>query len=74
MIRPVTGFSVRGALWYQGESNRNEPDRYAQLMQGLIENWRAEWGIEEMPFITCKLLLSITAHRIEFCLFARGTT
>ena len=50
MIRPVTGFSVRGALWYQGESNRNEPGRYAQLMQGLIENWRAEWGIDEMSF------------------------
>lgn len=50
MIRPLTGFAVKGALWYQGESNRNEPDRYAELMPGLIENWRAEWGLEEMPF------------------------
>lgn len=50
MISPLTDFAVRGALWYQGESNRNEPDRYAELMPGLIENWRAEWGIDEMPF------------------------
>lgn len=50
MISPLTDFAVRGALWYQGESNRNEPARYAQLMPGLIKNWRAEWGIEEMPF------------------------
>ncbi len=50
MIRPLTDFSVRGALWYQGESNRNEPERYAELMKGLIENWRDEWGIDEMPF------------------------
>lgn len=50
MIHTLTGFSVRGALWYQGESNRNEPGHYANLMTGLIENWRAEWGIDEMPF------------------------
>ena len=50
MIKPLTGFSIRGALWYQGESNRNEPVRYTQLMPGLIENWRSEWGIDDMPF------------------------
>jgi sialate O-acetylesterase len=50
MISPLTDFAVRGALWYQGESNRNEPAQYAQLMPGLIKNWRTEWGIEEMPF------------------------
>jgi sialate O-acetylesterase len=50
MIKPLTGFSIRGAIWYQGESNRNEPARYAELMPGLIENWRSEWGIDEMPF------------------------
>ncbi len=50
MIKPVTEFSIRGALWYQGEANRDEPERYTQLMQGLIENWRAEWGIDDMPF------------------------
>ncbi len=50
MISPLTGFAVRGALWYQGESNRFEPERYAKLMPGLIKNWRTEWGIEEMPF------------------------
>ncbi len=50
MIKPLTGFSARGVLWYQGESNRLEPDRYAGLMVGLIENWRNEFGIGEMPF------------------------
>jgi sialate O-acetylesterase len=50
MISPLTDFAVRGALWYQGESNRNEPAEYAQLMPGLIKNWRSEWGLDEMPF------------------------
>jgi sialate O-acetylesterase len=46
----MVGFAFRGGLWYQGESNRNEPDRYEKLMPGLIENWRAEWGIGDFPF------------------------
>lgn len=50
MIKPLTDFSIKGALWYQGESNRNEPELYAELMPGLIENWRAEWKIDELPF------------------------
>jgi sialate O-acetylesterase len=50
MINPMAGYAIRGGLWYQGESNRNEPDRYRQLMPGLVENWRKAWGIGEFPF------------------------
>jgi sialate O-acetylesterase len=50
MINPLVGFGIRGAIWYQGESNRNEPEHYQQLMPGLIENWRSLWGIGEFPF------------------------
>ncbi|HBL75773.1 MAG TPA: sialate O-acetylesterase [Prolixibacteraceae bacterium] len=50
MINPMVGYGLRGAIWYQGESNRNEPDQYRKLMPGLAENWRAEWGIGDFPF------------------------
>jgi sialate O-acetylesterase len=50
MISPMVGFAFRGGLWYQGESNRNEPQKYEKLMPGLIENWRSEWGIGDFPF------------------------
>jgi len=50
MINPIVGYGMRGAIWYQGESNRNEPQNYAKLMPGLIENWRSVWGIGEFPF------------------------
>jgi sialate O-acetylesterase len=50
MINPMAGYGLRGAIWYQGEANRNEPDKYARLMPGLIENWRSEWGIGDFPF------------------------
>jgi sialate O-acetylesterase len=50
MINPILGYGIRGAIWYQGESNRNEPVQYQQLMPGLIENWRSLWGVGEFPF------------------------
>ena len=50
MIKPILGYGIRGAIWYQGESNKSEPVQYEKLMPGLIENWRAEWNVGEFPF------------------------
>lgn len=49
MVNPIVGYGIRGAIWYQGESNRNEPAEYQQLLPGLAENWRSVWGIGEFP-------------------------
>lgn len=50
MINPIAGFGIRGAIWYQGESNRLEPDRYLKLLPGMIEDWRRVWDIGEFAF------------------------
>lgn len=50
MINPIAGFGIRGAIWYQGESNRNEPLYYQKLMPGLADNWRSVWEIGVFPF------------------------
>jgi sialate O-acetylesterase len=50
MINPIVGYGIRGAIWYQGEANRNEPAQYQQLIPGLVENWRSVWSIGEFPF------------------------
>ncbi len=55
MIAPMVGYAIKGGLWYQGESNRNEPKEYEQLMPGLIENWRSEWGIGDFSFYYCQI-------------------
>ncbi len=55
MISPMVGFAIKGATWYQGESNRNEPEEYEKLMSGLIENWRAQWGIGDFSFYYCQI-------------------
>ncbi|HOO98251.1 MAG TPA: sialate O-acetylesterase [Bacteroidales bacterium] len=49
MINPIAGYGIRGAIWYQGESNRNEYARYEKLMPGLALNWRSMWSIGEFP-------------------------
>jgi sialate O-acetylesterase len=50
MINPMVGYGMRGAIWYQGESNRNEADKYVKLLPGMVENWRSVWGVGEFPF------------------------
>jgi sialate O-acetylesterase len=49
MIAPVVPFGIAGAIWYQGESNVNNHQIYAELMKALIENWRADFE-NEFPF------------------------
>ncbi len=50
MINPMVGYGMRGAIWYQGEANRNEPKEYQQLLPGLVQNWRSLWGVGDFPF------------------------
>jgi sialate O-acetylesterase len=50
MIHPVCGYHIRGTIWYQGESNRNEPDKYQKLLPGLVKDWRSVWNIGQFPF------------------------
>lgn len=52
MIQPLAPFSIRGFLWYQGESNcmLNETFRYTGKMQALIDSWRHTWVDQTLPF------------------------
>lgn len=49
MIAPLIPFAIKGAIWYQGESNTGDPALYETLFPTLIANWRADWGYE-FPF------------------------
>lgn len=50
MIHPIVGFTIKGAIWYQGENNRVNPQTYAQKMATMVKEWRQKWGIGEWPF------------------------
>ncbi len=54
MIRPLVPFNIRGAIWYQGESNARRGELYADLMANLITGWREDWG-KPFPFILVAL-------------------
>lgn len=54
MIAPLVPYAIRGALWYQGESNTDAPENYQALLSGLMADWRATFGAE-LPFLIVQL-------------------
>jgi sialate O-acetylesterase len=44
MVAPLAPYGIRGAIWYQGESNGNEGVEYFHKMQALINGWRSVWN------------------------------
>ena len=57
MIYPLIPYAIRGAVWYQGESNAG-PERaplYARLFQTMIRDWRRSWGEGDLPFLFVQL-------------------
>jgi sialate O-acetylesterase len=54
MLHPLIPYAIRGAAWYQGESNVGNP-RYAKHLNILVNDWRQRWGIGDFPFYLCQL-------------------
>jgi len=50
MISPLIPYAIKGALWYQGESNRFHPDDYKTLFPAMVKDWRTRWDIGDFPF------------------------
>jgi sialate O-acetylesterase len=50
MIEPLIPFLIRGAFWYQGESNEERAEQYAILLPVMIRAWRERWGEGDFPF------------------------
>ena len=53
MIAPLTPLPIRGAIWYQGESN-SDLDRaplYSRIFRAMIEDWRRQWAVGDFPFL-----------------------
>lgn len=57
MIHPLLDYPIRGALWYQGESNTGPEDahEYRRHFAALIEDWRQRWGVGDFPFLFVQL-------------------
>ena len=54
MIAPLKPYALKGAIWYQGESNEGNPEQYGRLLPALIGDWRAKFGAP-LPFYLVQL-------------------
>lgn len=50
MIKPLTKYVIRGFIFYQGCSNVWTADTYAMKMSKMVERWRKDWGLGQLPF------------------------
>lgn len=50
MINPVIPYTIKGVLWYQGESNVSHANEYYHLFSSMIKGWREKWNIPNLPF------------------------
>lgn len=50
MINPLIPYTIKGALWYQGEANAGRPDEYRFLFPAMVKDWRDRWKIGDFPF------------------------
>lgn len=55
MIAPIIPYGIKGAIWYQGESNAGRAYQYQTLFPEMIRNWRQDWGQGEFPFLFVQL-------------------
>ncbi len=55
MINPLTPYTIKGVIWYQGESNTGKPKFYSKLFKALINDWRIKWNQGIFPFYFVQL-------------------
>ena len=50
MVAPLLNYTIKGAIWYQGESNIGNYKDYAALQAGMVKDWRTRFGLGDFPF------------------------
>jgi sialate O-acetylesterase len=55
VLKSHLGYGIKGAIWYQGESNAGRAYQYRDLFPLMISNWRSEWGQGDFPFYWVQL-------------------
>jgi sialate O-acetylesterase len=64
MVAPLVPYAIRGAIWYQGESNEGNAADYRYLQVAMVEDWRRAWGQGDFPF--CAVALASFRHPSPF--------
>jgi len=59
MLHPIINYTMKGVIWYQGESNAEKAQLYQTLFPAMVQNWRDDWKQGDFPFY----YVQITPHR-----------
>jgi sialate O-acetylesterase len=51
MLNPIIPYAIKGAIWYQGESNAKQARLYRTLFPAMIADWRTRWNQGNFPFL-----------------------
>ena len=62
MIAPLVPYALKGAIWYQGESNAERAAQYRRLLPAMIRDWRARFGVGDFPFYIVQLAAFQPTH------------
>lgn len=71
MLRPLMNYTIKGILWYQGEANVKEHACYADRMVTLVNQWRKDWGLGDLPFYMAEIAPFEYAGKGEAAAFLR---
>lgn len=63
MIAPLIPYAIKGAIWYQGESNANNGREYQTLFPRMISDWREKWNQGDFPFLYVQLANFMAAQK-----------
>jgi sialate O-acetylesterase len=63
MIAPLIPYAIKGAIWYQGESNAGNAGEYKTLFPRMITDWREKWGQGDFPFLFVQLANYMTPQK-----------
>lgn len=55
MIHPLTGYTLRGAIWYQGEANVSQYKNYPKLFKAMHQAWNETWQCGKFPIYFCQI-------------------
>ena len=64
MINPIVPYGIKGAIWYQGESNATRAKQYQRIFPALITDWRKHWNQGDFPFLFVQLANYMKAPEI----------
>jgi sialate O-acetylesterase len=67
MLAPIIPFAIKGAIWYQGESNADRAQEYRSLFTDMVKNWRHDWKQGDFTFLQVQLapFMAVTNQPVE---------